>query len=176
MTADDPAMSGRQVTVWFLELARPENFRPGKAPSRLQVARVAPAEPDTAAWLYREVGGPWHWTDRASWGRAEWENRLAGAGVEIWLASGDAGAIGYYELESREDGSVELAYFGLLPQAIGAGHGTALLASALERAWALGADRVTVNTCSLDHPRALDHYQGRGFRLVREETRVRPAP
>jgi hypothetical protein len=36
-----------------------------------------------------------------------------------------------------------------------------------------GTDRVTVNTNSLDHPRALKLYQRAGFEPVRRETRSR---
>jgi GNAT superfamily N-acetyltransferase len=68
---------------------------------------------------------------------------------------------------------VEIAYFGLLPHAVGTGQGGALLSAAVERAWEMGASRVYVNTCTLDHPRALENYQKRGFRLFREETRTR---
>jgi hypothetical protein len=33
--------------------------------------------------------------------------------------------------------------------------------------------KMTVNTCTLDHPRALDIYQKLGFRPVRTEARTR---
>lgn len=72
---------------------------------------------------------------------------------------------GYFELETQTDGNIEIAYFGLLPSFIGHGLGGALLTAAVERAWALGARRVWVHTCSLDHPRALPGYQARGFRV-----------
>jgi len=72
---------------------------------------------------------------------------------------------GYFELEMQAGGNVEIVYFGLLPQFIGRGLGGALLTATVERAWALGAHRVWVHTCSLDHPNALPGYQARGFRV-----------
>jgi hypothetical protein len=45
--------------------------------------------------------------------------------------------------------------------------GGALLTATVERAWALGARRVWVHTCSLDHPNALPGYQARGFRVFK---------
>ena len=59
---------------------------------------------------------------------------------------------GTSRLETQTDANIEIAYFGLLPSFIGHGLGGALLTAAVERAWALGARRVWVHTCSLDHP------------------------
>ncbi|MBD0389968.1 MAG: GNAT family N-acetyltransferase, partial [Nostoc sp. C3-bin3] len=36
-------------------------------------------------------------------------------------------------------------------------------------AWAMGARRVWVHTCSLDSSHALANYQARGFQLYKEE-------
>lgn len=162
------------VTVWFLELPGPAAFRPGAAPRRYRLERLAAPCPGFARFLYAAVGGPWAWTDRLPWTDAQWAARLAAPGIELWVATMDGAPAGYFELEDRADGTVEIAYFGLLPHAIGQGHGGALLTDAVERAWAMGARRVTVNTCSLDHPRALGGYRARGFVVVREEQRERP--
>ncbi len=44
--------------------------------------------------------------------------------------------------------------------------GGALLASAVQRCWELGATRVWLRTSSHDHPHALQNYLARGFTLV----------
>ncbi len=62
---------------------------------------------------------------------------------------------------------MNIVLFGLLPWAIGQGLGGWLLTQAIERAWALGPDVVTVNTCSLDGQHALPNYQARGFAIQR---------
>ena len=64
---------------------------------------------------------------------------------------------------------MEIVYFGLLPQFVGAGLGSHLLTCTVERAWGMGARRVWVHTCTLDHPQALANYYARGFRLFKEE-------
>jgi hypothetical protein len=46
----------------------------------------------------------------------------------------------------------------------------------VERAWEAGADRVLVNTCTLDHPQALPNYLARGFEVVRKRTEWRMLP
>jgi hypothetical protein len=40
-----------------------------------------------------------------------------------------------------------------------------MLTAAVEAAWGAGAQRVILDTCSLDHPNAFAHYQARGFKL-----------
>ena len=69
----------------------------------------------------------------------------------------------------RRGSEVEILYFGLVPEAIGHGLGGFLLARTVEQAWALGAERVVLNTCTLDAPQALPNYEARGFVRVREE-------
>jgi GNAT superfamily N-acetyltransferase len=87
--------------------------------------------------------------------------------VETWAAYVDGAPAGYFELQERPNGTVNLALFGLLPWAIGQGLGAWLLTRAIERAWELGPQTVTVNTCSMDGPHALANYQARGFAITR---------
>jgi GNAT superfamily N-acetyltransferase len=51
----------------------------------------------------------------------------------------------------------------LAPGFIGKGLGKWLLTRAVQEAWVLGATRVWLHTCTLDHPSALANYQARGF-------------
>ncbi len=60
-----------------------------------------------------------------------------------------------------------------MPEADGGGLGKMLLQTAIAEAWYRGIDRMTVNTCTLDHPRALGLYQAMGFRPLRTEDRRR---
>src|SRR5918995_1859877 len=79
------------------------------------------------------------------------------------------GPTGYFELRAHQDDSVEIAYFGLLPDFIGRGWGKYLLTRAVQSAWQQGPRRVWLHTCTLDHPAALPNYLKRGFRPVRQE-------
>ena len=67
---------------------------------------------------------------------------------------------------------IRATYFGLLPDFIGCGLGKHLLTSAVERAWATGANRIWVHTCTLDHPAAMPNYLKRGFQLNGKNTLV----
>ena len=81
---------------------------------------------------------------------------------------------GFFLLDSRQNAVCDISYFGLVPEAIGRSLGGWMLDQALEIAWkAKDMKKVTVNTCTLDHPHARNLYHGRGFRVVRSEQRQR---
>ena len=122
-------------------------------------------------YLYREVGRNYQWVDRLGWSDVEINAYLSRPGVSIWAMYQGGSPAGYFELShSAEDGSTEIAYFGLLPDFIGRGLGKLLLARAIDEAWASGATRVWLHTCTLDDPAAMPNYLKRGFRPYKEET------
>ncbi len=115
-------------------------------------------------YLYDGVGGPWHWYDRRRLPAEELAAILADPGVEVHVLYRDGEPIGYAELDRRVAREVELAYFGLMPEAIGQKLGPWLLGWAIDTAWrAPTVDRVWVHTCSLDHRSALRAYLAAGF-------------
>jgi GNAT superfamily N-acetyltransferase len=153
--------------------ARPAVPLPGAASARFELHRVPASEAGaTAAMLYRAVGAAWHWSDRLPWQAAEWESALNRADAELWITRVDGEIAGYFELSIGDD-AVELSYLGLLPEFTGRRLGGLLLAAAIDRATALGKGRMTVNTCTLDHPAALPNYLKRGFSIVRTVTQRR---
>jgi GNAT superfamily N-acetyltransferase len=144
----------------------PAWLRPVVRPSPdVEVRRAEIPCPELNRYLYTAAGGDWYWIDRLPWPYARWLEYLSRPELETWVAYRSGTPAGYFELEAQPASSVELAYFGLLPRFIGRGLGGALLTATVERAWAMGARRVWVHTCSLDHPSALSAYQARGFRV-----------
>ena len=151
-------------------MLRPEDLRPVPSPGTdVAVTRAEIPSPELNRFLYTAVGGDWHWTDRLGWSYASWLAYLDRPELETWVAYVSGTPAGYLELEMQPGESVEVAYFGLLPRFIGRGIGGYLLSAGVQRAWAMGARRVWVHTCSLDGPHALANYQARGFRIYREE-------
>ena len=132
--------------------------------------------PELSRFFYTALGGEWSWYERRPWTRAQWMEYLSRAGVETWVLSVDGIPAGYCELQKHEGGDVELMYFGLLQAFVGGGLGSLLLTSAVERAWAMDATRVIVNTCNLDHLAALPNYLARGFREYRVEVQRKEVP
>jgi GNAT superfamily N-acetyltransferase len=161
-----------EVLRTYLEMTDPAQCRAAAAPDgRARVERVRDCPPSFFRWLYAEVGRAYQWRDRLAWTDDDARRRLEDPAVSLHLLSVAGAPAGYFELQRHEpDGSVEIAYFGLLPQFHGRGLGKYLLAEAVSAAWSLGATRVWLHTCTLDDPAALPNYLARGFRAVRTET------
>jgi GNAT superfamily N-acetyltransferase len=159
-----------RVVIYYLEMTDPNQFRPSlRRHPTAEIRQTAVACPEFNRFLYTAVGGEWHWHERLTWSYARWLQWLDRPSLETWVAYVKGSPAGYVELDSQPDGSVEIAYFGLLPQFIGQGLGGQLLTFAIQRAWDWGAKRVWVHTCTLDHASALRNYQARGLYLYREE-------
>lgn len=163
-------MSRIEVVRTYLELSDRSAFRPVPAPDEQARVEAVPACPaPLARQLYVEVGRAYRWRDRLGWGDAEWRARLDDPLVALFLLSVAGAQAGYFELQEHGDGSVEIAYFGLLPEYLGRGLGKYLLSEAVAAAWRRGAARVWLHTCTLDDPAALPNYLARGFRPFRSE-------
>ena len=151
-------------------MASPAELVPAEPPARSpRIERVRECPVSFFRFLYAEVGRAFHWRDRLTWSDEAIQRYLATPGVSLWLLSWEAAPAGYFELKRHDDGSIEIAYFGLLPEYFGRGWGKYLLAEAVRRAWSLAPSKVWLHTCTLDHPAALPNYLQRGFRPVREE-------
>lgn len=166
----------REVEIYYLEMTSPKDLRSGRPAEALEARQARIPCPELNRFLYTAVGGDWFWTDRLDWTSERWLAWLERPEVETWVAYVEGTPAGYFELERQAGGDVELAYFGLLPRFIGRGLGGALLTAAIRRAWAMGASRVWVHTCSLDGPASLTNYQARGFRLYQTETFEKDLP
>ena len=152
---------------------------PNPAPSLFSWSGSTIPCPELNRFLYTAVGARWwpcRWYSRLSWDYARWLAYLNRPDLETWVAYVSGTPAGYFELERQHDAAVELASFGLLLRFIGKGLGGHLLTAAITPAWEMGAQRVWVHTCTLDHPQALSHDQARGFRIVRVEGRREELP
>jgi GNAT superfamily N-acetyltransferase len=120
-------------------------------------------------YLYAEVGRGYHWVDRLAWTDEMIAAHLSIPGLTLWVLRVQGAPAGYFELRPWDDGSIEIAYFGLLPEFVGKGLGKMLLSFATERAWDTHPTRVWVHTCTFDHPAALPNYLARGFVITHSE-------
>ena len=162
-----------EVTRTYLQLARAEDFKPSRRDdARARIDQVIDCPASFFRFLYAEVGRFYHWVDRLVWTDDQIRAHLARPEVTLWVMYAGGAPAGYFELERHDDGSVEVAYFGLLPEFLRRGLGKHLLTEAVERAWAAGANRVWLHTCTLDDPAALPNYVGRGFAPFKQETYV----
>src|SRR5262245_5308621 len=159
-----------EVTRTYLQLDRPGDLNAAHIEDpRMGVARLPNCPASFYRYLYAEVGRLYHWIDRLPWTDEEIHNHLSRGEITLWVMYTDGAPAGYFELERHADGSIEVAYFGLLQESIGRGLGKHLLSVAVEQAWSDGANRVWLHTCTLDDPAALPNYLKRGFKPFKQE-------
>jgi GNAT superfamily N-acetyltransferase len=170
-------MATVQVVRTYLEMRSPDDLLPAPVPADApRLERVEGCPGSFFRYLYYEVGRAYHWVDRLKWTDEQVLLHLASPDVSLWLLSSRGAPAGYFELRRHGDDSVEVAYFGLLPEFVGRGWGAYLLTLAVQEAWALHPNRVWLHTCTLDHPAALPNYLKRGFQRVREEVYTATLP
>lgn len=183
MTSQLEAGTEVVFTVTWLEMdRRPETPWP-HAPSGPPASLLLSEEPPPWYFLslYDAVGRDHAWEDMHSQPRDELAGWLADPAVTLHTLMRKGWPHGFFVLDATEEGIVDIAYFGLVPEAFGSGLGRFLLGTAVHTAWDIpGIRKLTVNTCTLDHPRALGLYQKTGFSPVRREERrrilTRPIP
>jgi GNAT superfamily N-acetyltransferase len=133
----------------------------GDAPWRLR--RVLQPDPDWYRELFRRVGSDWLWYSRLVMPLEELQSILRSDEVEIYALSVNGADEGLLELDFRDSGQCELAFFGLTSAMQGQGAGRWLMNRAVNRAWERPIGRFWVHTCSHDHPDALQFYLRSGF-------------
>jgi len=131
--------------------------------------RRSPCPVPTYRRLYRDVGEQYYWHDRLGWSDAQLAEYLAQPVIAVWEAMLGTESAGYFELKRHDDGGVEIVYLGLIAAFIGRGLGGTMLTRAVDEAWAMGAKRVWLHTCTLDSPNALPGYKARGLREFKTE-------
>ncbi|GAA4485748.1 hypothetical protein GCM10023157_31030 [Gluconacetobacter asukensis] len=164
------------VDVTFLCMDAPPAGVAPVLPDAYRIVRQ-PA-PDFAFYrfLYDGVGQDYCWWMRRVMPERELTVLLRDPRVEVHVLWRDEEICGFFELDRQVPDEVNLAYFGLMPGQIGLGIGRIFLRAALDAAWASRPQSVRVNTCSADHPRALETYLQAGFRKVRTVREVWDIP
>ena len=158
------------VTRTHLELPSIDALRPAREPDApTLLERQRPISIHEYRAIYTLVGERWYWRDRLRLTDDELARYLASPDVHVWILRVKGEPAGFFELQRYADTRVEIMYFGLAPAFIGQGLGGWMLTRAVQEAFALGAARVTLHTCTEDAPAALPNYLARGFSKVREE-------
>jgi GNAT superfamily N-acetyltransferase len=127
--------------------------------------------------LFRAVGQDWMWFSRLAMADERLLAILADPGREHFALIKDGARAGILELDfSSAPGECELAFFGVIPAAIGSGAGRYLMNEAIARAWAKPISRFWVHTCTHDHPGALAFYIRSGFTPYRRMIEIHDDP
>jgi GNAT superfamily N-acetyltransferase len=165
-----------EVTRTHLEMRDPSALRPSRPPSAdARLNREYPSVDEYRA-IYTAVGNRWHWRDRLVMPDQALADYLGARNVSVWVLRVGGELAGFFELQQYSDKSVEIMYFGLVPDFIGQGLGGWMLTRAIEESFALGAPLLTLHTCTLDAPTALPNYLARGFVIARAEQYFQTIP
>lgn len=165
------------TVVTHLEMTQPPprhspRIRPGWA---LREERAM--APDAYRTLFRRIGEPWLWFSRLRMPDDTLAALLGDDATTLSVLESEGEDAGIIELSFREAGACEIVFFGVIPDLIGSGAGRFMMSHALFQAWSRpGIGRVTVHTCTLDHPGALAFYIRSGFRPVRQQVEIAPDP
>ncbi|HYR77308.1 MAG TPA: GNAT family N-acetyltransferase [Pyrinomonadaceae bacterium] len=159
-----------EVTRTYLEMRDPAELQAARSDDpRIRVEQMQNCPASFFRYLYVEVGRNYRWIDRLPWTDEQILAHLSQPENSIWLMTYEGAPAGYFELRKCDDGSIEVAYFGLLPEFLGRGLGKHLLTCAAEQSWSHCASRVWLHTCTLDDPAAMPNYLKRGFQPFKTE-------
>ena len=160
------------AVVTYLEVTQRPRLRALPA-SALRLERWRAPDPARYRLLFERVGARWLWYSRLLMD----DEKLRAEMAEVHAIVDRAGIeVGMVELDFRTSGQCLIRFLGLVPELAGKGHGAWLLARTLALAWRPGVERVSVNTCTLDHPAALKAYLNAGFTAVKRAVESFPDP
>lgn len=112
---------------------------------------------------FKAVGQNLLWFSRLLMPDEKLQTVLANAAVDSYVFQCGDQMLGLLELNFEDMANCELAFFGLVPDAVGNGLGRMLMDEAIRRAFAKPIGRMWLHTCTLDHPAALPFYLRSGF-------------
>jgi GNAT superfamily N-acetyltransferase len=171
--------SGRRIpmVVTFLDMKSKPFALPPPVP-RGKVAILKATEPPNHfyRYLYDTIGDEYYWVDRRKVNADTLKTIITHPDNELYVLYADGSPAGMAELDMRDPTTGQLAYFGLMPDVIGKRLGYFFLYHAVMNAWVRPISRLLVNTCTLDHPRALPLYQRLGFVPYSREDRYIELP
>jgi GNAT superfamily N-acetyltransferase len=162
--------------VTLLEMTERPVLRPINGAEGLTLQRVASPDPAWYRGLFERVGRDLLWFSRLRMPEAELAAILASPDVEISVLSRDGVAEGLLELDFREPGQCELAFFGVTPALVGSGAGRLMMNAAIAQAFARPIRRFWLHTCTFDHPNALPFYIRSGFRPFERQIEIADDP
>jgi GNAT superfamily N-acetyltransferase len=165
------------MVVTFLEMtAKPSALPPPTPRGKVAILRAQNPPVHYYRYLYNTVGDAYFWVDRRKLSDDALAAIIQDPKEELYVLYSDGNPAGFAELDMREAGIAQLAYFGLMPEAVGKRLGYFFLYHAIGNAWSHPITKLLVNTCTLDHPRALPLYQRLGFVAYSREDRYIELP
>jgi len=156
---------GRKVktTVTHLEMLREPNLSCPAPRGKLAFMRAEKPPLHFYRYLYNTVGSDYFWVNRKALSDQDLQTIIHDDQVHIFILYLNGAPAGFSELDLRNMPTADLSFLGIMPDFIGLGLGRFLLCETIDVAWMHRPQKLTVQTCTLDHPSALPLYQRNGF-------------
>src|SRR5690625_1316520 len=164
------------AVVTYLEMHDKPSPPPADRQASWQLRAVPRPDSEWYRDLYRRIGESWLWFSRLLLSDEDLEAVLKDPGIRFFAFQVGERDEGIIELDFRQKGECELAFFGITAALQGKGAGRWLMAHALALAWSQPIQRLWLHTCTADHPKALSFYQRAGFRPYRRAVEVADDP
>ncbi|MEO0385791.1 MAG: GNAT family N-acetyltransferase [Pseudomonadota bacterium] len=160
-----------------LERTTPPNTDAFALPPGYAFVQPDPVNLDDFKKLYRAVGDPWLWFGRLQKSDEGIRSILTAPTTTLrYLLDPSGQPVGLAELRRENAESLEVSYFGLVPQATGKKLGPVLMEHGLSAAWTPQTTRAWLHTCTFDSPAALSFYRRQGFKPFRQRLELSPDP
>ena len=138
--------------------------------NNFNVRLVNPPDFQLNKFFYKQIGKKHRWVDRLIWNENQWIRYINNPNVKTYILQDGNNLAGYFEqIFDQKKLEYEIAYFGILQDYVGKRLGGYLLSEAIKKSFLMGANRVWVHTCSLDHKHALKNYLSRGMKIFKSE-------
>ena len=159
----------------YLEIRSLDELKEVKKSSENYTVELAgPKDFQLNKFFYKTIGKNCQWIDRLVWTDLNWTDYISNDQLSTYILKDKIEIAGYFELLlNKQNKESEIVYFGILEEYFGKKLGGYLLSKAIKNSFNLGAKRVWVHTCSLDHENALKNYLGRGMKIFKTETLIR---
>jgi len=164
------------AVVTSLEMHAPPPLRPEVEGVGWTLARLGDPTAEEYLQLYSAVGQDWLWFTRLVTPREQLLAAIRDPRVEVYRFEAGGAEVGILELDFRQDGECELAYFGVSSGLVGGGAARWMMNRAVQRAWSQRIRRFWVHTCTLDHPGAPEFYIRSGFQPFRRQIEIADDP
>ena len=155
----------------YLDITSLKNLSEIDKPSNnFDIRLVNPPDFQLNKFFYKQIGKKHRWVDRLIWNENQWIRYINNSNVKTYILQDGNDLAGYFEqIFDQKKLEYEIAYFGILQDYVGKRLGGYLLSEAIKKSFLMGANRVWVHTCSLDHKHALKNYLSRGMKIFKSE-------
>jgi len=144
---------------------------PQKKPSEslgLSYKKIINPDLDEYLKVYNQIGEKWGWAGHNNVSRKKLKQILLSDDHFLFYFLYKEKTIGLIEFLLKTQ-SVELLYFGLIPEYTGKGFGKSLMQLSFFLASQIPKAILELHTCEFDHKNALSFYQKQGFKIIKNQ-------